>query len=401
MKWFQEAAGNQKEAEIIAHAGDPGAVMIATNMAGRGTDIKIRKPAGSKGFDENGDPLVGLHVIGSGRHESRRIDLQLRGRSGRQGDPGSSSFFISLEDDLMRLFGSDRIIGFMEKFGYEEGQELQHPFLNKAIANAQKKVEERNFAIRKQTLEFDDVMNRQREIIYEIRNETLHSDDIKKMVKNKIREFIGTGCEDILSQVAKETIIEDIKTWFESKFPISLKTEDIEKSLEKQNIEDFLYNVVENMYDIKEKFESPEKMRDLERFVCLTIIDRLWKEHLYNMDDLRSSIGLRSYGQKDPLVEYKAEGFYMFKNMIESVNEDIATAIFRFTSIHNESELTFDPSSQNFIHNDISHLNQEAERQLPQSSQIKRAPIKKDIRVGRNDPCPCGSGKKYKKCCGK
>ncbi|MBN1521762.1 MAG: SEC-C domain-containing protein, partial [Candidatus Aureabacteria bacterium] len=346
-------------------------------------------------------PLIGLHVIGSERHESRRIDLQLRGRSGRQGDPGSSRFFISLEDDLMRLFGSDRIVGLMEKLGLEEGQEIQHPFLNKAIQNAQKKVEERNFAIRKQTLEFDDVMNKQREIIYEIRNEALQSDNLKELVLAKINEYVSDSLESIYAQADAESSPESIKIWFESRFPLALRLEDIQKQSSRESVEEFLMTILRNMYAIKEKFESPEKMREMERFITLTTIDRLWNEQLYNMDDLRSSIGLRSYGQRDPLVEYKAEGFYMFKNMISSLNEEIASGIFRITSLHSDSELVFDTSSQQNIHHDFSALQDEPAHAPVAAAANRGTPIKKDIRIGRNDPCPCGSGKKYKKCCGK
>ncbi len=394
------AKNHQREAEIIAKAGEPGSVVIATNMAGRGTDIKIKKPQGVPEFDEKGNPLVGLHVIGSERHESRRIDLQLRGRSGRQGDPGSSIFFISLEDDLMRLFGSDKIIKIMEKLGMEEGQEIRHPLLNRAIRNAQKRVEESNFAIRKQTLEFDEVLNKQREVVYGIRNEILHSENIKDFIMEKIEEYIEDNVERFFEDENPEASIASAKKWFESKFPITLDSFTELKDIKtREELKDFFIKVTKEMYELKEKFETPQSMRNMEKYLTISIIDNLWKEHLYNMDDLRSSIGLRSYGQRDPLIEYKSEGFFMFENMMKSLTEEIATGIFRITSLHSEEELLMDFNEFETIHQEVSALQGGAQQNKRQGE--KRMPIKKPEKVGRNDPCPCGSGKKYKKCCGK
>ncbi|EKD28054.1 MAG: hypothetical protein ACD_79C00451G0004, partial [uncultured bacterium] len=316
------AKQNQKEAEIVADAGLKGKVTIATNMAGRGTDIKLG--IGVK-------DLSGLHIIGSERHESRRIDRQLRGRAGRQGDPGSSVFFVSLEDDLMRLFGSDRIVNVMEKLGMEEGQELESPFLTKAIERAQKKVEERNFSIRKHTLEFDDVMNKQRSILYQNRNMILNSTSLKSFILDRIDKVIENNvygiCED-----AKEIDSNAIISWFSGLWPMFPKPKIVDLKTADKIIEEIKKNV-HAFYDKKERFEGEENIRQMERFICLDVIDRLWKEHLRIMDEVRESSYLMAYGQKDPLQEYKKGAFEAFADFMERADLEISSEIFRLTSV--------------------------------------------------------------------
>jgi preprotein translocase subunit SecA len=229
----------------------------------------------------------------------------------------------------------------------------------------------------------------------------LNSDSLKDFVKEKIRDYVTDNLSQMSDSSFSETSIDKIKVWFESRFPLFLKKESFSQAVDADDAAERLFQYISEIYDIKEKYETPEKMREMERFLCLTVIDRLWKEQLYNMDDLRSSIGLRSYGQRDPLVEYKAEGYYMFENMMGSVTEEIATGIFRITSLHAGAEITQDTSSQQTVHQSVSALSEEPLAQdMPSAPASKPMPIKKDVRVGRNDPCPCGSGKKYKKCCG-
>jgi preprotein translocase subunit SecA len=309
---------HQQEAEIITRAGQRGAVTIATNMAGRGTDIKL-----GPGVAE----LGGLHVLATERHEARRIDRQLRGRCARQGDPGSSHFYIGLEDDLMRLFGSDRIVKMMERMGLEEGQELTHPWLNRSIQQAQKRVEEHNFQIRKRTLEFDDVMNKQREVIYGFRNEIIHADDVRDRLMDIMEEVVV----DKVAQFTKadsdfgEWKVRPLADWVNLNFPIGMPETEIIKAADSGKespvpgslfdglsaaqfaVCNFISDAVRKAYDLKISFENPEALKEVERFTILSAIDRLWQEHLYEMDSLRYSIGLRGYGQRDPLIEYKAE----------------------------------------------------------------------------------------------
>lgn len=417
---------HQQEAEIVAKAGQKSVVTIATNMAGRGTDIKLGEGVvGSiEGYREKPS---GLHVIGSERHEARRIDRQLRGRCARQGDPGSSRFYVSLEDDLMRLFGSDRIAGIMTRMGIEEGQDLTHPLLTRAIENAQKKVEERNFNIRKHTLEYDDVMNKQRETIYGLRNDLMHLDNPKEIIFEiiedvldaKINQFIGTSA-------AVESDSDAFLGWINSTFLVNFRPESKEmESWDKDIWKTKIMELITTAYKLKEEYEEPENMRRLERMVALGVIDRLWREHLYNMDGLRESIGLRAYGQMDPLIEYKQEGYKMFMEMMGHVNEDIAGAIFSSSFSQEKLQEFLAVLSPRFQHRVFGSgsfegvaemLGKEAESQ-PEEVPVGRAvpeyaaqqPQAKPVetvrrttpKVGRNDPCPCGSGKKYKKCCGK
>ncbi|MGB9612848.1 MAG: preprotein translocase subunit SecA [Candidatus Margulisiibacteriota bacterium] len=330
------AKHHEKEAEIIAKAGQKGMVTISTNMAGRGTDIVL-----GEGVVE----LGGLHVIGTERHESRRIDNQLRGRAGRQGDPGSSRFYVSLEDDLMKLFGSQRVSAMMDRLGMEEDVPIEHPFITRAIENAQKKVEQYHFGIRKQVLEFDDVMNKQRETIYGLRRRILEG----KNLKEKIFEMI--------EQMAAE------------------KEEEERKSFAEQ---------LRSNYLAKEAEIGEENMREVEKQVMLRVLDAAWIEQLHNMDVLREGIGLRGWGGRDPLIEYKIEGYAMFQEMMRGVREQILDLILRIQVAPPE----YTPKKRIVSY---------GAPQLP----ARPAPARKAVKVGRNDPCPCGSGKKYKKCCGK
>jgi len=418
---------HQQEAEIVARAGQRGAITIATNMAGRGTDIKL-----GAGVAEVG----GLHVLGTERHESRRIDRQLRGRCSRQGDPGSSHFFISLEDDLMRLFGSDRIVKLMERMGLEEGQELTHPLLNRSIQQAQKRVEGHNFQIRKRTLEYDDVMNKQREVIYGFRNEILHSDDVRdrlmdimeEVVVDKVMQF--TNGENDFS----EWKVRQLADWVNLNFPIGMPETEIVKAAESGTEKpvsgslfdglsaaqfaacDFISDSIRKAYDIKISFENPDALKEVERFTILSAIDRLWQEHLYEMDSLRYSIGLRAHGQRDPLLEYKAEAFKIFDELMVNVKTQICHNIFRSASSMMAFENFLKNVPQQTLHTNTSAFGgtttassggaQKAsdvvsEAAAAAEAQAKAKPVRTGPKVGRNDPCPCGSGKKYKNCCGK
>jgi preprotein translocase subunit SecA len=419
---------HEQEAEIVARAGQRGAVTIATNMAGRGTDIKL-----GPGVAE----LGGLHVIGTERHESRRIDRQLRGRCARQGDPGSSHFFIGLEDDLMRLFGSDKIVKYMERMGLEEGQELEHPLLNRSIEQAQKRVEQHNFQIRKRTLEYDDVMNKQREVIYGFRNEIIHSDDVRDRLMDVMEEVV-------VQKVNQNTTAEEINTWkvralsdwVNLNFPLGMPEEEVVKAAQAGKDEPvpgslfeglspaqfsvciFITEAVRRAYDLKVSFENPVALKEIERYTILSAIDKLWQEHLYEMDSLRYSIGLRAHGQRDPLIEYKAEAFKIFEELMVNIKTEICHNIFRSASSLMAYENFLRNVPQRTLHHPTSAFGGTApaaasaaagssgERASDIVSQAAEAiekakPVKAGPKVGRNDPCPCGSGKKYKQCCGK
>jgi len=414
---------HQQEAEIVSRAGQRGAVTIATNMAGRGTDIKL-----GPGVSE----LGGLHVMGTERHEARRIDRQLRGRCARQGDPGSSHFFISLEDDLMRLFGSDRIVKMMERMGLEEDQELTHPWLNRSIQQAQKRVEQHNFQIRKRTLEFDDVMNKQREVIYGFRNEIINSNDVRdrlmdimeEVVVDKVAQFTTTDSDHI------EWKVRQLADWVNLNFPIGLPEAEILKAADSGRetpvpgslfaglspaqfaVCNFISDSVRKAYDVKISFENPDALKEVERFTVLSAIDRLWQEHLYEMDSLRYSIGLRGYGQRDPLIEYKAEAFKIFDELMVNVKTEICHNIFRSASSMMAFENFLKNVPQQTLHQSTSAFGGSAagDASGKKASDVvseaaaaaeKAKPVRTGPKVGRNDPCPCGSGKKYKQCCGK
>jgi preprotein translocase subunit SecA len=414
---------HQQEAEIVARAGQRGAITIATNMAGRGTDIKLGE----------GVPAVGgLHVLGTERHESRRIDRQLRGRCSRQGDPGSSHFFISLEDDLMRLFGSDRIVKLMERMGLEEGEELKHGLLNRSIQQAQKRVEGHNFQQRKRTLEYDDVMNKQREVIYGFRNEIINSDDVRdrlmdiieEVVVLKIEEFTDAGAEPV------EWRVRGLADWVNLNFPLGLPEAEILKAAadgKEEPVADSLYgnlnpaqfavcnfisDSIRRAYELKVSFEEPDKLATVERYTILQAIDKLWQEHLYEMDSLRHSIGLRAHGQRDPLLEYKAEAFKIFDELMVNVKTEICHNVFRSASSLLAFENFLRNAPQQTLHQNTSAFGgtstgstggAKASDVVSEAAAAaeKIKPVRTGPKVGRNDPCPCRSGKKYKNCCGK
>ncbi|HEY5583638.1 MAG TPA: preprotein translocase subunit SecA [Ruminiclostridium sp.] len=428
---------HEKEAEIIAQAGKFGAVTIATNMAGRGTDIvlggnvehmakqEMRKMgyleeliSASTSYNETTDELIlesrskfsqlndkfkaitnidrekvveagGLHIIGTERHESRRIDNQLRGRSGRQGDPGSSRFYISLEDDLMRLFGSERLTSIVNALGLEDDQPIEHRMLSNAIENAQKKVEGRNFDVRKRVLQYDDVMNTQREIIYKQRKTVLNGENLRdafiKMFEGVIDSVIASYCTE--SQYADVWDWDAMTNYLENIFlptgALEISAEEL-KTIDKEALKEKLMDIVEKIYVFKEQDITPELMRELERVVLLKVVDEKWMDNIDAMDQLKNGIGLRAYGQRDPVVEYKFEGFQMFEEMIKNIQEDSIKLLVR-SRIDKEHapqrEKVAEPA--NASHGDE-----------------PKKPVTNKNRVGRNDPCPCGSGKKYKKCCG-
>jgi preprotein translocase subunit SecA len=423
---------HQQEAEIVTRAGQRGAVTIATNMAGRGTDIKLGEGVAALG---------GLHVIGTERHESRRIDRQLRGRCARQGDPGSSHFFISLEDDLMRLFGSDRIVKVMEKVGLEEGQELEHFMLNKSIETAQKRVEQQNFQRRKRTLEYDDVMNKQREVIYGFRDEVINADDVRERLMDIMEEVVIQQVETLTSNSAdaKEWVARPLADWVNMNFPLGIPEAEIVKAAAAGTetpvpgsafdglnaaqfaVCNFICDAVRKAYELKISFENPAALKSIERYTILAAVDKLWQEHLYGMDSLRDSIGLRSYGQRDPLVEYQSEAFKVFEELMINVKTEICRNIFRSASsvkafedflknmprqtIH-EQDSTFGggkppPQEPSADGKKGSDMVTEATEAAEARSKAKPKPARSGPKVGRNDPCPCGSGKKYKHCCGK
>ena len=413
---------HEQEAEIVSRAGQRGSVTIATNMAGRGTDIKL----GSGVAD-----LGGLHVLGTERHEARRIDRQLRGRCARQGDPGSSHFFIALEDDLMRLFGSDRIVKVMERVGLEEGQELEHPLLNRSIETAQKRVEQHNFQIRKRTLEYDDVMNKQREVLYGFRNEIIHGDDVRdrlmdimeEVVVQKINAFTGAQKE------VSEWNSRGLTDWVNYNFPLGIRDADLVKAanagtelplaaslydgLSAAQFAVCLYisKCVRQAYDLKASYESPDAIKAIERYTILSAIDKLWQEHLYFMDSLRNSIGLRAYGQRDPLIEYKAEAFKSFEELMVSIKTEICHNIFLSASSLMAFENFLRNLPQNAVHQEANAYSQSSAKpgankasdmvSEATAAMTKAKPTRAGPKVGRNDPCPCGSGKKYKQCCGR
>ncbi|MGA8657250.1 MAG: preprotein translocase subunit SecA [Chthoniobacterales bacterium] len=411
---------HRQEAEIVARAGLSGTVTISTNMAGRGTDIKL-----GDGVPE----LGGLHVLGTERHESRRVDRQLRGRCARQGDPGSSRFYVSFEDDLMRNFGaSEKMTAMMERFGLKDGEELEHPWLNKSVETAQKRVEQRNYLIRKRTLDFDDVMNKQREVIYALRNETLETSEPRKLIFEIVEQVVPERVREHLENPdGGEPNYDALLQWVNTTFPLGLTR--VGAKLDTRNVEEnaqFLVDKIKQSYQQKVSHEESDAVAGLERYVVLNAIDRLWQEHLYAMDGLREGIYLRSYGQKDPLVEYKTEAFEMFSQLMASINNEVLSNLFRSTTNlmafeHFLASLPFNlpqapeglpilntqhpPRSQSgpIPGREVLGLtrhdgdeNGERDLELVIPSSRRETP-----KVGRNDPCPCGSGKKFKNCCGR
>ena len=380
---------HEQEAEIIADAGQKSAVTIATNMAGRGTDIKL-----GEGVPE----LGGLFIVGTERHESRRIDNQLRGRAGRQGDPGESRFYLSLEDDLLRLFGSDNISNIMDRLGMGEDDPIEHKLITRSIANAQKKVEGRNFDMRKHVLQYDDVMNQQREVIYAERRKVLKGENLRE----HILTMIGGIIEAEMNQYANEKLypeewsLDELIKDAESIYAPTgrLKLDELEE-MSRDGVQDFLNQMAEESYAQREQLFGEANMRELEKIIMLRVVDNRWMEHLDRMDMLREGIGLLAYGQRNPLIEYKIKGHEMFGQMIDSIQNDIASLIFRVNIITQEQQEAMEREAQQRMaaakqtHGDQS------------DDAVKKQPVKNGEKVGRNDPCPCGSGKKYKNCCGR
>ena len=398
------AKQHQREAEIVQNAGLPGAVTIATNMAGRGTDIKL-----GPGVRDVG----GLHIVGTERHEARRIDRQLRGRSGRQGDPGSSKFFLSLEDDLLRLFGSERIAGIMERMGLKEGEVIQHSMITKSIERAQKKVEENNFGIRKRLLEYDNVMNQQREVIYAKRRHALLGERLKDDIFSMLGDFVEELVDQHYDQGELDLLKEALRVNLLVDFPI---TPEQFQELGKTGVAAEAVKVAIEFYKRKEEKIGSEIMGSLERMAMLQVIDIRWKEHLREMDDLKEGIHLRAYGQKDPILEYKGEAFNMFIEMIGMINREALNLVFKlFPETREQMPL---PRTRRPLHREqltMTHdasagLGFQANREPVEGSEPSRSAqppgtkvqqLHATEKVGRNDPCPCGSGKKYKNCHGK
>lgn len=387
---------HEKEALVISQAGQKGAVTVATNMAGRGTDIVL---------GEGVTKLGGLHVIGSERHEARRIDNQLRGRCGRQGDPGSTQFFISLEDDLMRIFGSQRIGGVMQKLGLPDDQPIQHGMISKSLESAQKKVEGNNFDIRKHLVEYDDVMNKQREYTYGKRKMILGDLDAKNEILEYLEESVEFLVNENINAQTEEFDHDNFIKNFEAIIPTDEKFKKQIKTLSAEKITDESIKYLKTQYEEREKEFTPEIMRNVERSVYLHIIDTLWIDHLDAIGHLREGIGLRAYGQTEPLVEYKKESYNMFQQFLGGIRSEIVNMIFKIRIQVNrpekeqESRLTKAAEKASETLGDsqnTSVMRKESKRQAERNQTV----IKKD-KVGRNDPCPCGSGKKYKKCCGK
>ena len=379
---------HEQEAEIIADAGQKSAVTIATNMAGRGTDIKL-----GEGVPE----LGGLFIVGTERHESRRIDNQLRGRAGRQGDPGESRFYLSLEDDLLRLFGSDNIAHIMDRLGMGEDDPIEHKLITRSIENAQKKVEGRNFDMRKHVLEYDDVMNQQREVIYGERRKVLLGDNLREHILG----MLGGIIEAQMNQYANEKLypeewsLENLITAAEGIYAPKgrMKLEELE-DMSRDELQDFLNQVAEESYTQREQLFGEDNMRELEKIIMLRVVDNRWMEHLDRMDMLREGIGLLAYGQRQPLVEYKIRGHEMFNQMIASIQNDIASLIFRVNIITREQQEAMERENQQRMAAAKANHGDDFQENVKQ-------PVKNGEKIGRNDPCPCGSGKKYKNCCGK
>jgi preprotein translocase subunit SecA len=395
------AKQHAREAEIVQNAGLRSAVTIATNMAGRGTDIKLGPGVADVG---------GLHIIGTERHESRRIDRQLRGRAGRQGDPGSSQFFISLEDDLMRLFGSERIAGVMQKLGMKEGEVIKSPMITKSVERAQKKVEENNFGIRKRLLEYDNVMNQQRTVIYDRRRHALRGERLKDDIFEMLEEAVSEIVTAHYDQGQYDVIRDEVLTRFMTDVPVD-KDHWAEMGAEK--LTEHLIEEAKGFYSRKEEQLGTELMAQIERFAILQVIDERWREHLREMDDLKEGIHLRAYGQKDPLIEYKQEAFRMFTQMLGMIRDSTLEMAFKLFPQQQQPIQNRKPSQprritavkQEYASSTATAVPQYSAPQAgmppPPPPNAPKAPVvRSQPKVGRNDPCPCGSGKKYKNCHG-
>jgi preprotein translocase subunit SecA len=424
------AKQHEREAQIIAGAGSPGAVTIATNMAGRGTDIVL---GGNLDVELSKNPDLtdaecqvikdrwqethqevlgsgGLHVVGSERHESRRIDNQLRGRSGRQGDAGSTRFYLSLEDDLMRIFASDRVAGLMKKLGMDEGEAIEHPWVSRAIENAQRKVEGHNFDIRKQLLEYDDVANDQRKVVYTQRNEMMHEEDLSEIIESIREDVIGLMFSNHISagSLEEQWDVEGLQKIIEEEFAIDAPIQkwlDDDENLNEDALRQKIIDEIIHAYKEKEVLIGNDELRRFEKYVLLNVLDGHWKEHLAAMDYLRQSIHLRGYAQKNPKQEYKRESFEMFTEMLEKIKQEVVSLLSK-VQIRSEEEMAALEQSQkmasemNYEHADVSAMENESEADKHDSEQ-QQPYVRSDIKVGRNDPCHCGSGKKFKQCHGK
>jgi preprotein translocase subunit SecA len=372
------AKNHEKEGEIIAQAGRLGAVTVATNMAGRGVDIILGGNPPDPEEAEKVKKLGGLHIIGTERHEARRIDNQLRGRAGRQGDPGSTQFFLSLEDDLLRVFGGDQIKSLLERFEFPEDESIENKMLTNIIESAQSKIEAMNFDLRKHLLEYDDVLNKHREVFYKKRRTVLQKENLKEEIlsylKKEIDKIVELHCQDLNPREWNiEEIVEEMKTIFPAPGDLHSKLNEFidKKEREKiiREIKDSLFDLINKNYREKEEKIGSEQMRKLEKLAILQSLDFHWSNHLENMEYLRDAVRLRAYGQRDPLVEYKKEGYLMFQNLLNNVEHQVARTIFKVVPIERKEET------------------------------VKVVHLDRKKKVGRNDPCPCGSGKKYKKCC--
>lgn len=370
---------HELEAEIVADAGIHGSVTIATNMAGRGTDIKL---------DDESKALGGLKIIGTERHESRRIDNQLRGRAGRQGDPGESRFYISLEDDLMRLFGSEKLMGMFNALGVPENEQIEHKMLSKAIENAQMKIETNNYGIRENLLKYDEVMNEQREVIYEERRRVLDGENMRNVIMKMITDIVENAVDLSISdeQTPEEWNLTELNSLLLSIIPLPpITLNEDQKKMKKNELKHMLKESATKLYEAKEaEFPQAEQIRELERVVLLKVIDNKWMAHIDDMDQLREGIGLQAYGQKDPLVEYKMSGYEMFDAMTASIREDTVRTLYH---IRVEQKVEREPAAK------VTGTNKDASPQAPQKRETRK--------IYPNDPCPCGSGKKFKQCCGR
>jgi len=409
------AKHHEREAEIVAQAGRKDAVTIATNMAGRGTDImlggnpsmmiaqlsnKLSEEELAKRSAEihaqcEAEHLEvveagGLHILGSERHESRRIDNQLRGRAGRQGDPGLTRFYLSLEDDLMRIFGGEKMQTMLAKMGFEKGEAIEHPWVSKAIENSQKKVEGRNFDIRKQLLEYDDVMNKQREVVYEQRRELLEAESVHDIIEDMSEDFAERLSAEFLSGRPDEWNHEGLKDALMERLGMDVDTESMVNDEEVNHAEDVTQKIIALMAEVlasKQALTGEEQMRGFEKWLILQVLDHHWKDHLLAMDHLRQSVGLRGYAQKQPIQEYKRESFELFEKMLSEVREKTIRTLYNVQVEEQEAEAA--PEPEQIAYNRV-------EEEEPVQTFKRKYP-----KVGRNEPCPCGSGKKYKQCHGK
>lgn len=405
------AKNHEKEASIISEAGEVGAVTVATNMAGRGVDIVLggAKPdpttPGLRGAIQKWEKLHekvvkagGLHVIGTERHESRRIDNQLRGRSGRQGDPGSSRFYLSLEDDLMRIFGGEQISSLMDKLKLPEDQPIENRLISKAIEQAQVKVEGFHFDIRKRLVEFDDVANQQRDIIYKLRRKVLESKDSKEEVLQRIKERLARGVDDQV-EIDTETVLANLLEVvpFDEMSIKNIKTQ-ISNIKNKEEVKEFLYKVLEDVHRTREGQVGADIMRQVEKYAYLGSIDHLWMDHIDHIDDLREGVELRAYGQRDPLVEFKNEAYSLFENLVDRINEELSRRLFRIGVGVPQPEIPLSQARENIDKSDTTGLSGNADVTAVSGEPAFAKASAGHRKIGRNDPCPCGSGKKYKHC---